>query len=143
MRNQQKSNAKTVENIQSFDNQRFTKMAQESRIYGQETAWLKKNDSQTAFCKILLSDLINAHRALLLVPPLHCYIPFGLPTVTGAAPAKRYEMCHPPLMLRFVFCRKRSHKHPFALFRSIIRHCLCRSSIILRHKKIVNLKTSS
>ena len=40
---------------QRLDNQRFVKIRQKSRFFDQETAWLKKIDSQTTICKILLS----------------------------------------------------------------------------------------
>jgi len=37
-----------------LDNQLFVKTAHNRVIYTKETARLKKNDSQTAFCKLLL-----------------------------------------------------------------------------------------
>ena len=47
-----------------FDNQRLIKIAHNRVICDQETAWLKKIDSQTTICKILLSDLTDVRRLL-------------------------------------------------------------------------------
>ena len=46
-----------------LDNQLFVKTAHNRVIYTKETARLKKNDSQTAFCKILLRDKSDVQSA--------------------------------------------------------------------------------
>uniref|UniRef100_UPI003FEFC1C0 hypothetical protein n=1 Tax=Prevotella sp. TaxID=59823 RepID=UPI003FEFC1C0 len=64
--------------LQAFNNQQLTKTPHNRVIYNQETTWLKKIDSQTTFCKLLL-PLLN----------------WRIWRFAGAAPAKRQSPQNP------------------------------------------------